>query len=802
MTSPTTTAPPAAAVPPTARRRRYGAHTVSTAILTATATGADGLAATLPWEDGTVLGRLVEQLADLAVPALHVITRPRWESEVRRAAPAAQVHTSPDAAGDLRIVARLAQDAPGGVFLAAGEVITQHEALAGLIINPRVTTGALITGIRYTTRRIGFKTRVVRTSMTSVGSPFHTVHKPNAVSLGAVKVGPTERERLIAAAQRLIPLVEAPSEEWRERLAKREARWARNRKRATLNAAADAEGRERTLYTPEELDALPLEGTDRDDVAGRVAAARDDITALLLVALVRDGDKVTTQTLRRLFWDRARSRADVERASRQITGYDEEKALLDSSVKSQDGFFTTFFVSPYSRYIARWAAHRGLTPNQVTTFSILLGAVAAALFATGERWGLVSGAVVLQAAFTFDCVDGQLARYTRTYTRLGAWLDSIFDRTKEYLVFAGLAIGAARTGNDVWLLAACAMAVQCVRHAIDFSYPASQQQLLVAAAPPPLEQVADRAGRPVADEEEDEDEPAAKAEPAEAPRASLWTRWRELDTNALITWVKKILVFPIGERFFVISLTAALWSARVTFIVLVAWGLFALAYIGFGRTLRSLRAHRRAPEPGAAELLAHFRDDGPLARAIGSLGPRVPVPALLSIVIGTVPAIALVALGVDDAAPIAVALAWLVLWGGISAGRPLDDPLRWAVPAGLRTAEYGGLLWCAALAGQSSWPAGFALLAAVAWRHYDLVYRLRYAREAPPAWIAAVAGGWEIRLHVAFALLAAGALPEAFFGVAAVLMAILVTESVAYWAGSRSRAGDFDDQDDDEEAAG
>jgi hypothetical protein len=143
-----------------------------------------------------------------------------------------------------------------------------------------------------------------------------------------------------------------------------------------------------------------------------------------------------------------------------------------------------------------------------------------------------------------------------------------------------------------------------------------------------------------------------------------------------------------------------------------------------------------------------------------------------------------------------------VLWGGISAGRPLADPLRWAVPAALRAAEYGALLWCAALAGRTSWPAGFALLCALAWRHYDLVYRLRYAREAPPRWIAAVAGGWEIRLIAAFALLAADALPEAFFAAAAVLIAILVTESVSYWIReARSGTGDYEPQD-DEEAAG
>ncbi|MEU6285715.1 hypothetical protein, partial [Streptomyces sp. NPDC047028] len=28
---------------------------------------------------------------------------------------------------------------------------------------------------------------------------------------------------------------------------------------------------------------------------------------------------------------------------------------------SRDGFFTTFCISPYSRYLARWCARRGLT---------------------------------------------------------------------------------------------------------------------------------------------------------------------------------------------------------------------------------------------------------------------------------------------------------------------------------------------------------------------------------------------------------------------------------------------------------
>ena len=110
--------------------------------------------------------------------------------------------------------------------------------------------------------------------------------------------------------------------------------------------------------------------------------------------------------------------------------------------------------------------------------SIAVGVLAAAGFANGERWGMVAGAVLLYFAFVLDCVDGQLARYTRQFSKLGAWLDSIFDRTKEYVVFAGLAIGASRTGDPVWLLAGAALALQTARHAIDFSYPVSQHQVI------------------------------------------------------------------------------------------------------------------------------------------------------------------------------------------------------------------------------------------------------------------------------------------------------------------------------------
>jgi phosphatidylglycerophosphate synthase len=231
------------------------------------------------------------------------------------------------------------------------------------------------------------------------------------------------------------------------------------------------------------------------------------------------------------------------RALTSAVTQNDERARLEASVKASDGFFTTFFVSPYSKYIARWAARRGLTPNQVTLASGAVGALAAAAFAAGHRPGLVAGAVLLQAAFTLDCVDGQLARYTRAFSRFGAWLDSIFDRVKEYLVYAGLAIGASRAGDPAWLLAGSALALQTARHAVDLPYPTTRPAAARAAARP-----------------------------------------------GPLGWAKKVLAFPIGERLALISLTAALFSPRVTFLALLAWGGFAAAYVLVGRTLRALPA--------------------------------------------------------------------------------------------------------------------------------------------------------------------------------------------------------------------
>jgi hypothetical protein len=576
--------------PPPAVR---GGTPVDAAVLFATARAGDGAcAALLPFAGATLVSRLDAQLATLGVPHTIVVTRPAWEADVRAAlGENAEVVTSPDVPADLRLVAELAgASGDSGLVLMYGDIATHREALAGLLADPRVTTGILAGG---RLRPMVFRVRGRRGRVISAGSAYHAVHRPTATFLGLLKVTPGDGPALARAAEQLVPLCEQRPAAWLEELERKEESWrlrlaAGDIAGTDTDEVADSADDEATAEEASAADVV-LSPDDEARLRDRLATAPDDVVALLLVGLVRDGAHIWMSNLRRLYWSRPLSAESAAEAEREIAEIDEDRDLLDSAVKGADGFFTTFFVSTYSRYIARWCAHRGFTPNQVTTVSVLIGLVAAVAFATGERWGLVTGGVLVYFAFVTDCVDGQLARYTRQFSKLGAWLDSVFDRTKEYLAFAGLAIGASRMDDPVWLLACAAITLQTARHMSDFSFGGSQRDAIGRTPQPPVAQALDAAGQSIdaRRSERREDEPPPPRERSLPDR--LLGGWHRIDRAPGVRWIKKMIAFPIGERFAVIAVTAALFTPRVTFIVLLAWGGVAALYSHTGRVLRSVR---------------------------------------------------------------------------------------------------------------------------------------------------------------------------------------------------------------------
>jgi CDP-diacylglycerol--glycerol-3-phosphate 3-phosphatidyltransferase len=97
----------------------------------------------------------------------------------------------------------------------------------------------------------------------------------------------------------------------------------------------------------------------------------------------------------------------------------------------------------------------GLTPNALTLIGFL--GTCGAAFAAANQWWLAAGVLVLVFGI-FDLFDGALARASNRASRLGAFYDSVFDRTGEGLVYLGVMAGLQATGvADAFIYAAVAM---------------------------------------------------------------------------------------------------------------------------------------------------------------------------------------------------------------------------------------------------------------------------------------------------------------------------------------------------------
>jgi phosphatidylglycerophosphate synthase len=491
----------------------------------------------------------------------------------------------------------------------------------------------------------------------------------------------------------------------------------------------------------------------RDNSAGGgTALAVDSLPDRIVTALADDGAEVYRPELGSLV---AAVPADPQarnEARQAVADVDDEAVRLKSAVKSRDGFFTTHFISPYSRYLARWCARRGLTPNQVTTASLITALIAAACAATGTRGGFIAAGVLLIASFVLDCTDGQLARYSLQYSTLGAWLDATFDRAKEYAYYAGLALGAARGGDDVWALALGAMILQTCRHVVDFSF----------------------------------NEANHDATANTSPTAALSDK---LDSVGWTVWVRRMIVLPIGERWAMIAVLTAATTPRITFYALLIGCAFAATYTTAGRVLRSLTRKARRTDR-AARALADLADNGPLAGLLARVA-RAPLGAPFLVALAGTAVLAVALFSGVTWAPVAGAVVYAIA-AAQALYRPLKGALDWLVPPLFRAAEYGTVLILAATADvNGALPAAFGLVAAVAYHHYDTVYRIRGNAGAPPAWLVRAIGGHEGRtllVTVLAALLTASQFTVALTVLAVAVALLVLVESIRFWVSAGAPA--------------
>lgn len=114
------------------------------------------------------------------------------------------------------------------------------------------------------------------------------------------------------------------------------------------------------------------------------------------------------------------------------------------------------FYRPIGYAWACLARRLGVTPNVITIVSIFLGIGAGVAFYFDNMWINVMGMLLLIWANSFDSADGQLARMTKQYSRIGRILDGLAGDVWFATIYVAICLRENVTGeffiNHNWVI--------------------------------------------------------------------------------------------------------------------------------------------------------------------------------------------------------------------------------------------------------------------------------------------------------------------------------------------------------------
>ena len=340
-------------------------------------------------------------------------------------------------------------------------------------------------------------------------------------------------------------------------------------------ASASSQSHKVTLGNRNFAGALRVSQNQREEVIKALEEAIDsrlpgNAIDLSLVALTRARVQVDAADLWAAPYARSADNLVRESVASELESLNLGQLRLKMANRANDGFYSVFFLRKFSKLLTWLAVRVKATPNQVTLISFAIGLYSAFCFTQGSFSQTLLGAVLLQISIIVDCVDGELARYTRKFSKLGAWLDAVTDRVKEYMVFLGLAIGAEKSGEDLWIPALVMMLIQTFRHLSDYNFARSVKLRAESQFLAPIDYAADFDGIVPTERE---------------------------PQGRLRYWLGKIIQFPIGERWLVISASAVIGGASFTFTVMPMLAAISALVVYRGRIMRTLKMER-APSRG------------------------------------------------------------------------------------------------------------------------------------------------------------------------------------------------------------
>jgi archaetidylinositol phosphate synthase len=111
-------------------------------------------------------------------------------------------------------------------------------------------------------------------------------------------------------------------------------------------------------------------------------------------------------------------------------------------------------------------ASTGLSANFWTGLGLAVSVLAAIAYSSNAfvnldwtpwNFAAVIGGIFLLVSGFFDIVDGSVARITKRISNKGAFLDSVFDKIAEVIIFGGIALG--QLADSFWCLVALGLSL-------------------------------------------------------------------------------------------------------------------------------------------------------------------------------------------------------------------------------------------------------------------------------------------------------------------------------------------------------
>jgi archaetidylinositol phosphate synthase len=123
-------------------------------------------------------------------------------------------------------------------------------------------------------------------------------------------------------------------------------------------------------------------------------------------------------------------------------------------------------LEPALTRIGEGFASTGLSANFWTGLGLAISILTAIVYSSNAfldldwtpwNFAAVLGGIFLLISGFFDIVDGSVARITKQLSKKGAFLDSVFDKISEVIIFGGIALG--QLADSFWCLVALGLSL-------------------------------------------------------------------------------------------------------------------------------------------------------------------------------------------------------------------------------------------------------------------------------------------------------------------------------------------------------